>query len=165
MTETMHQPHPAIIYAYGEDGPDRGGRPQQIARCLAFAAQHELQVLQVVSEGKWAGPTLTRPGFGSLFTALTIQPSTPSTLLMTDMTRLGRSRDLDEGGSLEYRLQRAGIQIIDVDRTASMGYAGDDTVLRSSTQHRALGEYVRELIARCSQVNISMRAISRCGIY
>ncbi len=144
----MHHKNTAIVYAYGEDGPDSGGRPQQIARCLGFAVQHHLQVLEVVSEGKWAGPTLTRPGFWSLFTALTIQPSPPSTLLMTDITRLGRNMDLDEVGYLEYRLQRAGIKIIDVDQIASMGHEGDDTVLRSSNRHRALGEFVRELIAR-----------------
>ncbi len=111
----MHHRHTAIIYAYGEDTPDRGGRQQQIQRCEAYAARHHLQVLEVISEAKSAGPTLSRPAFGTLFAALTTMPTPPSVLLITDMTRLGRSMDLHEVGYLEWRLRYVGITVIDVD--------------------------------------------------
>lgn len=142
----MPHANTTIIYAYGADGPDWGGRPQQIQRCQAYAARHHLQVLDVVSEAKSAGPTLSRPAFGALFTALTTQSSPPSALLITEMTRLGRSMDLHEIGGIEYRLRRAGIQIIEADGVACQGY---DSVRQVPMSHRAMRNWVRELIARC----------------
>lgn len=113
----MQTPHTAILYAYGEDGPDWGGRPQQIQRCQAYATRHRLQVLELVEEPKWAGTTLTRPAFGRLFTALTTMPTPPSCVLVTTLDRIGRRNAWDEGPYIEWRLRGAGISVIDVDAT------------------------------------------------
>ena len=145
----MLHPSTAVIYAYGENGPDHGGRPQQIQRCQAYAVRHQLQVLEVVSEQKWTGPTLNRPAFGAVFTTCTTQPSPPSILLLTDTTRLGRSMDLHEISYIEYRLQRAGITIIEVDGAACQG---QETARRLPIPHCAIGEWLHELLARCPEL-------------
>lgn len=111
----MPTPHTAIIYAYGENDLDWGGRPQQIQRCQAYAARHQLQVLEVVEEPKWAGTTLTRPAFWRLFTALTTMPTPPTSLLVTTLDRIGRRIAWEEGPYIEWRLRGAGISVIDVD--------------------------------------------------
>lgn len=123
MNESI-RPCTAIIYAYGAESADAGGRAQQVQRCQAYAARHLLDVCQVVSEEKWAGTTLTRPAFGPLFAALTSQPVPPAYLLVTNIDRLGRSHDPDAGGYIEFRLRKAGIQLIDVDRVDLPAHPG-----------------------------------------
>lgn len=111
----MMHPSTAVIYVYGTDDPDWGGRLQQLARCQAYAERHQLQVLEVVSEAKWAGSTLSRPAFRPLFAALTSMPTSPAYLLVTTVDRIGRRMDLEEGLYIEWRLRQAGIQLVDVD--------------------------------------------------
>lgn len=111
----MTHPSTAVIYAYGADGPDWGGRAQQIQRCQAYAARQQLPVLEVVSEAKWAGPALSRPAFGPLFSAIVTMPAPPAYLLVTTVDRIGRRTDLEEGAYLAWRLRQAGVHLIDID--------------------------------------------------
>lgn len=121
----------AIIYAYGEDTPDWGGVPQQIHRCEAYAARHDIRIRDVVREEKWHGPALTRPAFRPLFAALTAMPEPPAYLLVTTVDRVGRRMDLEEGSYIEARLRNAGVQLLVVDAERIVSIMGTDLVASS----------------------------------
>lgn len=123
----------AIIYAYGDNTPDWGGISQQIQRCEAFAAHHDLRIREVVSEETWHGPALTRPAFRPLFAALTAMPEPPAYILVTTVDRVGRRMDLDEGSYIESRLRSAGVQLLVVDAERILSIMGKDIVPRPKT--------------------------------
>jgi len=137
----------AIIYAYGADTADWGGIQQQIQRCQAYAARHQLQVLEVVSDAKWAGPARTRPAFRRLFATLTSMPIPPAYLLVTTIDRIGRRMDPEEEGALAWHLQHVGMRMIDVDYSDLPPQRWGETWQSSANRlrYRQWAEYLQTL--------------------